>query len=95
MAKTVKYFMGVSTYNMEFTTLTITQNQYNELFKKYTKILEENHANNTPDDTEYYIEQKTRTYDHEKYIEEMIDFDDGPSCVTLGKMICKDGFHWK
>lgn len=95
MAKTVKYFMGVSTYNMEFTTLTITQKQYNELFKKYTKILEENHANNTPDDTEYYIDQKTRTYDHEKYIEEMIDFDDGPSCVTLGKMICKDGFHWK
>lgn len=95
MAKTVKYFMGVSTYNMEFTTLTITQKQYNELFKKYTKILEENHANNTSDDTEYYIEQKTRTYDHEKYIEEMIDFDDGPSCVTLGKMICKDGFHWK
>lgn len=95
MAKTVKYFMGVSTYNMEFTTLTITQKQYNELFKKYTKILEENHANNTSDDTEYYIEQKTRTYDHEKYTEEMIDFDDGPSCVTLGKMICKDGFHWK
>lgn len=95
MAKTVKYYMGISTYNMEFTTLTITQKQYNELLKKYTKIIEDNHTNNTSDDTEYYVEQKTRTKEHEKYVEEMIDFDDGPSCVTLGKMTCKDGFHWK
>lgn len=95
MAKTVKYFMGISTYNTKFTTLAITQKQYNELFKKYTKIINDNHANNSPDDTEYYVEQKIHTKEHEKYFEEMIDFNDGPSCVTLGKKTCKYGFRWK
>ena len=95
MAKKVKYCIGFSTYNMDFTTMTITQKQYNEMFKKYTKIIDENHKNNTPDDTEYYVAQKTRTIDHEKYTEEMIDFDDGPASVVLGKMICKDGYSWK
>ena len=55
-------------------------------------LIKENHAINTTEDSEYYVEQNTRTYDRDKYTEEMIDFDDGPACITLGKMICKPGF---
>lgn len=95
MAKKVKYFIGIATYNTNFTTMNITQKQYNEMLKKYTVMIKENHASYTEDDTEYYVAQKTRTYDHEKYIEEMIDFDDGPTCISLGKMICKNGYSWK
>ena len=92
MAKAIKYYIGISTYNAPFTTLVITRNQYNEMLKKYEAIIKENHAINTPEDSEYYVEQNTRTYDRDKYTEEMINFDDGPACITLGKMICKPGF---
>lgn len=95
MAKKVKYYIGFSTYNMSFTTMVITQKQYYEMLKKYTKIINENHENNTSDDLEYYVEQQTRTKDCETYTEEMIDFDDGPARVTLGRLICNAGYCWK
>ena len=95
MAKKVKYYLGINTFNTPFTTITITQKQYNELLKKYEVIVTENHNLNTSEDTEYYVEQKVRIYDHDKYTEEITEFNDGPSCISLGKMICTDGFHWK
>lgn len=92
MAKSIKYYIGISTYNTPFTSMVITHTQYNAILKKYEAVIKENHSTNTPDDSEYYVERNTRTYDHDKYTEEMIDFDDGPTSITLGKMICKPGF---
>ena len=48
MAKAIKYYIGISTYNTPFTTMVITRNQYNEMLKKYEAIIKENHAINTP-----------------------------------------------
>lgn len=95
MAKKVKYYLGFNTFNTPFTTITITQKQYNELLRKYGNIVAENHKLNTSDDTEYYVEQKVRTYVHDRYTEEITEFNDGPSYILLGKMVCKDGFQWK
>ena len=92
MAKTVKYYVGFYTYNTPFITTAISKKQYDVLLKKYTEVLKENHRINTPEETEYYIEKNTETKEHDTYIDETIEFADGPSGAILGKYTCKKGY---
>ena len=99
MAKTVKYYLGITTYNTQFTTIEITKKQYNEMLKKYEKIVEDNHKNlvsetDDPESSEYYVGRVTRTNEAEKYVDEFIDFEDGATYITLMTRTCKEGFRF-
>lgn len=102
MAKTERYCMDISTYNVsEATRIKLSKYQYKELLDFYRKevaerIAEHQRVFGEEEDFNYamHLELKEETEEGENYIEYITTITDEDTIIWLRKTKCKEGWQF-
>lgn len=95
MAKTEKYKMLITTYNLPTKQIELSKKEFNKILKDYKKEVEQNNKENDEfDDSEYFVKLSEHEKEHEYYMEYSWEIADGATYITFFKLVCKEGYHF-
>lgn len=93
-AKTKKYYLEITSYATQQVQIELTKCQYEQMKNQYVRIVAENHAMHTEDDTEWYVNVMEERKEKEQMVISALTVCDGATYVTLRKEECKEGYRF-